>query len=113
MRTLDNTMVRINDVKLILRHRTYTTNRFRLIDTTPGRASGQKFDLVEQEKRRAEYRNDRGEIVVNEWEWQNVRKIASTHDTSIPTVKNKGGNIGAYGPTFNRRDIGDIYEGLQ
>ncbi len=113
MRTLNNTMVRINDVKLILRHRTYTTKRFRLIDTTPGHASGEYYDLVEQEKRRVEYRNDHGEIVLSDWEWQTVRKIASTHDTHMPTVQNKGGNIGAYGPTFDRRDIGDIYEGLQ
>lgn len=109
MRTFDkNTMTRINDVKQVLRYRTYTDRRYRLIDTSGGTASGDSYDLVEQVKQLEHFKNDDGVVVVSEWCWNTVRKIASSHDTSMPDAINKIGGIGAYGPTFDAADISEI-----
>ena len=113
MRTLDGTMTRINDVKKIISSIAYTDRRFRLIDTSGGSASGYSYDLVEQEKRMEDFHNDAGEVVVSEWCWNPVRKIASTLDTSMPAICNKIGGIGAYGPTFNRTELDELFAALR
>lgn len=104
----ENTMVRINDVQEILRKRTYTSRRYRLIDTSGGSSSGYSYDLVEQEKVWKDFLNEDGEIAISDWVWETIRKIASTRDTSMPNARNKIGSLGAYGPTFDRIDISEI-----
>ena len=113
MRTLNGTMVRINDVKKMLGSLTYTDRRIRLIDTSHGTASGDSYELVEQEKHLEDFHNEDGEVVLSQWCWNTVREIARSHDTSMPTVRNKIGGIGAYGPTFNRADLDELFAALR
>ena len=113
MRTLDGTMVSINDVKNILRSLTYTDRKFSLVDTSGPHSFGYRFELVEKRKRLADFTDDNGNVLFSEHIWEPVRIVARTHDTSMPAVRNKGGNIGAYGPTFDRSDLDDLYAALR
>ncbi len=108
MKILDETMIRINDVKQALRNKFYTDRRYKLIDTSGPNASGDSFDLVEQVKTLEHFKNELDEIVISDYCWKTVRKIASSHGTSMPNVRNKIGGIGAYGATFNRTDIAEV-----
>jgi len=105
MRTLDETMIRINDVKALIRAKRYTTQagskRLHLRDTSSGSASGDSYNLVIQEYK--PFTRDDG--VILDWFWNDVEILAKSHDTSMPTVTNKIGGIGAYGPTFDRAEI--------
>lgn len=109
MRTFDeSTMIRINDVKSIAKNLNLGNRRFFLRDTSGGSSSGYAYDLVEQVKVLEDYCDENGNIVVSDWVWQDVRKIASSHDTHLPQVRNKIGGIGAYGPTFDRAEIAEV-----
>lgn len=104
MRTFDaKTMIRVNDVRELAKHVPYQNKpgcrRYWVEDVSGGTAD--KFELVVQEYQPCKL--DNGEVI--DWFWKNIKTIAITHDTSIPDVKNKIGDMGAYGPTFDRADI--------
>jgi hypothetical protein len=105
------TMIRINDVKAILRKRTYIDMRYRLIDISAGSASGDAYNLVEQVRTLHEFKDEEGKVVTTDYMWDTVRFVARSHDTNLPEVVNKIGGVGAYGPTFDIADLAEIMEG--
>lgn len=108
MRTFDDaSMIRINDLRTLVRKHG-ANRRFFLRDTSGGSSSGYSYDLVEQVKVLEDYRDENGNIAVSEWVWQDVRKVASSHDTHLPLVVNKIGGVGSYGPTFDRAEIAEV-----
>lgn len=108
MKTLNETRIRINEVRRILRHKSYTDRRFRLVDTSGTNAFGYSYELVEQVHKLVDYHDENGRVCVTDWCWETVRKIASTTDTFMPAVRNRMGSLGAYAPTFDKSEIVEV-----
>lgn len=111
MKTFNSSeMIEVCEIKKALRNRVYTNRRFRLVDVSGANFFGYKFDLVEQVKTLHEFHDENGNLMVREYFFDDVRKIASSIDTSFPNHKNMIGGIGAYGPAFNRADIAEVMQ---
>src|SRR5271157_2458568 len=108
MITLNTNRLRIAELRKTLRDIRYDTARLQLVDTSSGTASGDSFDLALQIKRLEDYKADEDGPIVRDYIWSTVKILASTADTSMPSVCNKIGRQGAFGPTFDRTEVLDI-----
>lgn len=108
MRTFDEkTMIGIKDLRAGLRKKFCDQERFFLRDTSGPNSFGDSFELVLQEKKVEDYHDENGIFVVSDWVWNDIRVIAKSTATAFPNARNKMGDLGAYGTTF---DIGEIEE---
>ena len=90
----ENTMIGIKDIRDSIKNKGFIEGfRYHIRDTSGPNAYGYEFEIVYQKH---EYNSD-----FDYWFWLDIKTIAKSKTTYFPNSKNKIGNLGAYGETFD------------
>lgn len=100
----EKTMIRIPEIRAILRTRAYGNRRLRLLDISGGSSQGYDFRLAFQELKPTTFHPD-GQEPFTENFWETVEVVADSDTASAPTMRNSIGGIGAYTPFFDRTTV--------